>query len=84
MWERKNQTFNSLNVGDTVITIDNNIEYLSTITQIESNYIETTYTRSYNPEWVIYDTEKGNRCYKPQHVKNYFGPNGEINIKLVY
>jgi len=42
-----------------VITIDNNIEYISIIIRIESNYIETAYIRKYNPEWVIYDTEKG-------------------------
>jgi len=67
-----------------VITIDNNIEYISIIIRIESNYIETAYIRKYNPEWVIYDTEKGNRCYKAQYVKNYFDPNGKINIKLVH
>lgn len=84
----------SLKPGDKVITVERyavrvddevevrEYEHVSEVVRVESNYVETKYERSYNPEWHRADGSLiFERAYHMTWVKNYFDPNGEINIR---
>lgn len=80
-----------LKVGDDVFQVEKHPtmpngewHWKAKIIKIESNYIETEYCRDRNLEWLMVLTKKlapHHRTYSPQFCKNYFSPNGEINLK---
>ena len=92
MWVEKTEPWiKALKIGDKVITLEIGVnvpgiepneegfcvlENVSTVIGICDAYIETTWVREFNPAWSNFE-----RAYKPQFCKNYFGPDGTINIK---
>lgn len=79
--------YSHLKVGDTVITIERyrvkadtliEMKYLSIITKIEPNHIEVVFTR---PDHLEYS--KYLRWGSEQTTRNYFDPEGNINIELL-
>lgn len=79
-----------LKVGDKVYSIERHPrlpngswKWESVIIKIESNYIETEYKRV-EYDWLIEMTKNlapHHRTFSKQTVKNYFGPDGSINIE---
>jgi hypothetical protein len=80
-----------LKVGDKVLTIEKGhnvpgiepnsdglciLESVSVIIKIETNYIETEFVRAYNSAWENFE-----RAYSTNCSKNYFAPDGSINIR---
>lgn len=78
-----------LKVGDSIFQIEKHKDitngfclWNAVITKIEPNFIETSWTRDWNQEWLINLCKKlapNHRTFSPQTTKNYFN-NGNINI----
>jgi hypothetical protein len=83
----------NLKVGDSVYTIERCKSYpdgvwkwVSKVTVVESNYIETVFERDYNLEWLREATKNlvpYHRTYQKTTIKNYFVPDGTINIEQI-
>jgi hypothetical protein len=89
----ENNWIKNLKVGDSVYTIDRhkNIpggswKWKSEITIIESSYIETVYRRERGLAWLeaaILKLAPNHRTFEKTWSKNYFAPDGSINIELI-
>jgi hypothetical protein len=83
----------NLKVGDEVYTIERHknlpngsYKWKSKVIKIEPNYIETVYERDYKLEWLLDLCENlasNHRTFDTQYVKNYFSPDGVINIEEI-
>jgi hypothetical protein len=79
-----------MNVNDKVLSIerfgDLIFKWESTVIAIESNYIETTYVRDYRNEILMELCKKlapNHRTFSKQYVRNYYAPDGSINIEEI-
>lgn len=80
----------NLKVGDKVLTLERNVygvwKWESEVISTANNYIETLYRRDENNEMLTELVAKlapNHRTYMRQWVKNYFGPDGSINIEEI-
>ena len=86
-WVKNNEEWiKALNIGDKVLTLERNFKWASVVISIELNYIETKFMRDYNNEELILLTKNlapNHRTFSTNFVKNYFGPDGSINIEKI-
>ncbi len=77
-----------MNVGDKVLTVERSHKYPngfylwpSIITAVTSSYIETKYRRT-QEIWLLksLDEKESYHTFDEITVRNYFAPNGKINI----
>ena len=88
-----NDWIKNLKIGDEVITIERNgllpngfYGWKSIVVKIETNYIETEYTRDRNLDWLnelVKKLSPIHRTFIKQTCKNYFAPDGTINIEKI-
>jgi len=93
MFEDKEGWLNCLVVGDEVYTIERNWKipgetwkWKSTIVALNKSYIETVYCRERGVPWLekmVADLTVNHRTYERTWVKNYFAPDGTINIQKI-
>ncbi len=86
-----NNWISDLKIGDSVYTIERNIKipngfyrWESKVTQIRINYIETSYARDFNLEWLLElckDLAPYHRTFEKVREKKYYMPNGNIDIE---
>ena len=90
-WLKNNETWiKELKIGDEVINIERNgnriWKWKAKVIAIESNYIETTYARDWKNEELLAlckNLAPNHRTFSTQYVKNYFAPDGTINIEKI-
>ena len=80
-----------LKIGDNVFQIERHPtmpngewKWNAIVTKIESNYIETTFERDRNLEWLqelVKKLSPIHRTYQRNWIKNYDGTDGTINIE---
>lgn len=78
-------------VGDKVFQIERHLnipngewKWEAVVTKIEKSYIETVSERDHTLEWLLELTNKlaGNhRSFNKVWTKNYYSPDGKINIE---
>ena len=88
-----NDWIKELKVGDLVYTIERHKncpdglwKWKSTIIAIDECYVETTYSRSWDLKWLndlANNLAPNHRTFDTQYIKNYFGPDGSINIEKI-
>ena len=88
-----NDWIKELKVGDLVYTIERHKncpnglwKWESTVIAIDSGYIETKYSRPMDLAWLnelVKQLAPNHRTFDTQYIKNYFGPDGSINIERI-
>lgn len=80
--------YKDLKIGDKVVTLEitphKMWKWESVISKIEKGYIETKYVRDWNDLELLElckNLAPNHRTFSEQTVKNYFGPDGSINIE---
>ena len=88
---KKEEWISNLKIGDFVYYIENHPgipggkwKWKAEVVKIESNYIETVHQRERGLAWLEAVTLKlasNHRTFSKTWNKNYFGPEGGINIE---
>ncbi len=79
-------------IGDSVLTIERHPNYPngiwkweSRVVAVENNYIETTYERPRDLDWLkelVKNLDPLHRTFERTWIKNYYAPDGTINVEL--